>query len=76
MSKFCQRAQGQSLHKCGILLIRGVWTHGQLYVAISRCGAMSQVKIYAYQAEFEELNLTPNNHYTSNVVYTEVFNLM
>ena len=41
-----------------------------------RCGAMSQVKIYANQAEFEELNLQPNNHYTHNVVYTELFNLM
>ena len=25
-----QRAQGQSLNKCGILLNRSVWTHGQL----------------------------------------------
>ena len=71
-----QRAQGQSLDKCGILLNRSVWTHGQLYVAMSRCWAMSRVKIYANQAEFEELNLPPNNHYTCNVVYTEVFDLM
>ena len=71
-----QRAQGQSLDKCGILLNRSVWTHGQLCVAMSRCGAMSRVKIYANQAEFQELNLPPNNHYTCNVVYTEVFNLM
>ena len=40
-----QRAQGQSLDKCRILLNRSVWTHGQLCVAMSRCGAMSQVKI-------------------------------
>ena len=71
-----QRAQGQSLDKCGILLSRSVWTHGQLYVAMSRCGAMSRVKIYANQAEFEELNLPPDNHYRHNVVYTEVFDLM
>ena len=71
-----QRAQGQSLGKCKILLNRSVWTHGQLYVDMSRCGAMSQVKIHANQAEFKELNLPPNNHYTQNVVYTEVFNLM
>ena len=63
-----QRAQGQSLDKCQILLHRSVWTHGQLYVA--------RVKIYANQAELQELNLPPNNHYTHNVVYTEVFNLM
>ena len=71
-----QRVHGQSLDKCGILLNRSVWTHGQLYVAMSRCRAMSQVKIYENQAEFEELNLQPNNHYTYNVVYTEVFNLI
>ena len=71
-----QRAQGQSLEKCEILLNRSVCTHGQLYVVMSRCGAMSWVIIYANQAEFEELNLPPNNHYTCNVVYTEVFNLM
>ena len=58
-----QRAQGQSLDKCGILLNRSVWTHGQLYVAMSGCGAMSWVKIYANQAEFEEFNLPPNNHF-------------
>ena len=52
------------------LLNRSVWTHGQLYVAMSR------IIIYANQSEFEELNLPPNNHYTCNVVYTEVFNLM
>ena len=34
------------------------------YVAMSRCGAMSQVKIYANQEEFQEFNLPPNNHYT------------
>ena len=71
-----QRARGQSLDKCGILLNKSVWTHGQVYVAMSRYGAMSGVKIYANQAEFEELNLPPNNHYTRNVVYTELFNLM
>ena len=48
-----QRAQGQSLDKCGILLNRSVWTHGQLYVAMSRCGAMSRVKIYAIKQNFK-----------------------
>ena len=71
-----QRAQGQSLDKCGILLNRSVWTHGQLYVAMSRCGAVSQVKIYANQVEFQELNLPPSNHYTCNAVNMEVFNFL
>ena len=38
-----QRVLGQSLDKCRILLSRNVWTHGQLYVAMSGCGAMSPI---------------------------------
>ena len=29
------RSQGQSVSKCGILLPKNVWTHGQIYVAFS-----------------------------------------
>ena len=29
------RAQGQSAEKCGILLPKHVWAHGQIYVAFS-----------------------------------------
>ena len=32
------RAQGQSLEKCGLLLPQIVFTNGQLYVGLSRCG--------------------------------------
>ena len=31
------RSQGQSANKCGILLPKNVWTHGQVYVAFSQC---------------------------------------
>ena len=57
-----QKAHGQLFEKYGIYLNRSFWTHGQLYVVMSRCGAMSWVIIYANQAEFEEVNLPPNNH--------------
>ncbi|KAL7551519.1 hypothetical protein ACHAWF_014705 [Thalassiosira exigua] len=30
------KAQGQSFDKCGILLPRSIWTHGQIYIAFSR----------------------------------------
>ena len=30
------RSQGQSVSKCGILLPKNVWTHGQIYVAFFR----------------------------------------
>ena len=52
------RSQGQSLVKCGIFLPRSVWTHGQLYVAFSRCGSPNGLQIWAD---------------TKNIVYTEVF---
>jgi ATP-dependent exoDNAse (exonuclease V) alpha subunit len=67
------RAQGQSLRKCGILLLTSVWTHGQLYVALSRCSNKRNLKIYANQDKFIHLQLLPG-YYTRNVVYSELFN--
>ena len=32
------KAQGQSSNKCGMLLPKQLWTHDQIYVALSRCG--------------------------------------
>jgi len=67
------RAQGQSFAKCGILLPHSIWTHGQLYVALSRCSIKENIYIYADQTEFQHLHLPPG-YYTRNVVYTELFN--
>ena len=65
------RAQGQSLAKCGILLPRSVWTHGQLYVAFSRCSDPQNVKVFVDQENFEDWDL-PEGTFTHNVVYTEI----
>ncbi|KAL7551232.1 hypothetical protein ACHAWF_014416 [Thalassiosira exigua] len=43
------RAQGQSFDKCGVLLPRSVWTHGQIYVAFSRCGNPNKISMWADQ---------------------------
>ena len=67
------RAQGQSLRKYGTLLPTSVWTHGQLYVALSRCSNKRNLKINANQDEFIHLQLPPG-YYTRNVVYTELSN--
>ena len=67
------RSQGKSLLKCGIVLPRSVWTHGQLYVAFSRCGSPDGIHIWADQEEFHLLGLQANKKYTKKFVYTEVF---
>ena len=62
------RAQGQSFDKCGVLLPRSVWTHGQIYVAFSRCGNPNKISVWADQQEFKKLILPPGKVYMKNVV--------
>ena len=66
------RAQGQSASKCGILLPKDVWTHGQIYVAFSRCGNPNNIYVWAEQSQFETYNLSKQKTYVKNVVYNEV----
>ena len=40
------KAQGQTLTKCGVLLDEPVFTHGQLYVAASRCGDPQNIRSF------------------------------
>ena len=66
------RAQGQSAVKCGILLPKNVWTHGQIYVAFSRCGNPNNIYVWAEQSQFKDDNLEKGKYYVKNVVYHEV----
>ena len=71
------RAQGrQSAQKCGILLPKNVWTHGQVYVAFSQCGNPHNIFLWAEQSHFEDFKgrLEPGKKYLKNVVYKEVLN--
>ena len=55
------KAQGQTLQCCGVLLHEPVFTHGQLYVAASRCGDIENIRFCVY-----------NVNKTVNVVYSEI----
>ena len=57
------KSQGQSVKNIGLDLRRGVFTHGQLYVALSRCTSSLRIKVLI---ESQEIFSTPN------IVYPEV----
>lgn len=62
---FCMtinKAQGQTLDCVGIYLPQPVFSHGQLYVAMSRVRSFKNLKI----------QILPNGNRTMNVVYKEV----
>jgi len=61
------KSQGQSLKSVGIYLPSPVFSHGQLYVAISRVTSKQGLKILIVDGDGE------NTDTTSNVVYHEVF---
>lgn len=61
------KAQGQTLEKVGIYLPQPVFSHGQLYVALSRATAAAKIKIHLEQSNDHVLQ-----NYTNNIVYTEL----
>ena len=61
------KSQGQSLDSVGLYLPTPVFSHGQLYVAISRVTTKSGLKILIHDNE------NAPSSTTTNVVYKEVF---
>ncbi|KAI3776977.1 hypothetical protein L1987_46770 [Smallanthus sonchifolius] len=61
------KSQGQSLSKVGLFLKEPVFTHGQLYVALSRVTRRDGLKVVILDSNGNLSNIT------SNVVYKEVF---
>lgn len=70
------RSQGQSVEHCGILLPKDIWTHGQIYVAFSRCGNPRNIYVWAEQEKepFQKLKMKLGRmlKVMKNVVYPEV----
>jgi ATP-dependent DNA helicase PIF1 len=61
------KSQGQSLDSVGLYLPKPVFSHGQLYVAISRVKSRKGLKILINHDSTDD----PNK--TTNVVFKEIF---
>jgi ATP-dependent DNA helicase PIF1 len=66
------KAQGQTLKMVSIFLPKPVFTHGELYVAMSRIGCLEGVKLLVTDGVENAHEDAPAGVYTRNVVYTEV----
>ncbi|XP_020964223.1 ATP-dependent DNA helicase PIF1-like [Arachis ipaensis] len=61
------KSQGQSLSNVGVYLPKPVFSHGQLYVAISRARSKKGLKILIHNKEGHVLSST------TNIVFKEIF---
>jgi len=59
------KSQGQGVKNVGLDLCTPVFSHGQLYIALSRCTSGDQIKVL--------LSEDMQDRKTSNIVYKEVF---
>ena len=66
------KSQGQSYDHVGISLRTSVFSHGQLYVALSRSRNSAQVKINIEPNPHQGQLLNDDRFFTRNVVYKEI----
>lgn len=69
------KAQGQTFEHVGIHLNKSVFSHGQLYVALSRSRNPSQVKVMVTPNAQQGQLLNNERVFTKNVVFNEIFQM-
>lgn len=62
------KSQGQTLSRVGLYLPNPVFTHGQLYVGLSRCGNWRSIKILMREVP-DKQGLIDGLYYTKNIVF-------
>ena len=65
------KSQGQTLKQVGLYLKDDVFSHGQLYVALSRVTSYTGIKILI---EKKDNTSHEYENYTKNIVYHEILN--
>jgi hypothetical protein len=68
------KSQGQTLKMVGLYLPKAVFSHGQLYVSLSRVGRRQAVRVLVEGGWVNEGDIenVPEGMYAANVVYREV----
>ena len=67
------KSQGQTFEYVGINLQDPVFSHGQLYVALSRCKKRSNIKIFVKETSSQGHLMKNLKVFTNNIVFREIF---
>ena len=69
------KSQGQTYDHVGVFLNDPVFSHGQLYVALSRSRNRDNIKVFITPGPQQGKLLKDGRNFTHNIVYKEIFNM-